>query len=192
MACSPSNYGADAGHALEQIILGAPHRAVLNLVGHGLGDVVELALELPDVLLDALPDVLLDALVEGPRGKAEPVLLRHQHLEQLALAGQQGVQQARGLVGQRPRRWARGAKRIPNCNPTARKRRPRCIASARNCIAELPDLPSSSPRDVPAAELAPENKSFRGQPRVRTGSTLYKPLRSARFAWSQSYTSLAK
>jgi len=83
---------------LEQVVLGTPDRTLLNLIGQGLGDVVELALE--------PADVLLDALVEGPWGEAEPVFLRHQHFEQLAPSGEQGIEQLGSLVGQRPRRGA--------------------------------------------------------------------------------------
>ena len=86
-----------AGDALQQIVLGPPHgtrpdaRVQLTVqVGHA-------ALEPADVLADVA------AQVGG--GHAQTVLLRDQHLEELAAPGQQGLQGLGGVIGEGPRRW---------------------------------------------------------------------------------------
>lgn len=73
-----------------------PDRTALNLVGEIPGDVVRLALE--------PADVLLDAAVEGLGRDAEAILLCSQHLQQLPTAGEERVEQlgrrAGGRAGQ--------------------------------------------------------------------------------------------
>ena len=76
--------GPDAGHALEQVVLGPPDGTPLDLIGEVLGDIVELALE--------PPDVLVDPVVQGAGREAEAVLLGDQHLQQLPAAGEEGIE----------------------------------------------------------------------------------------------------
>jgi len=103
-----------------------PHRAGLDQGRELPGDVVELALQ--------PPDVLPDPAVQGPRREAEAVLLGDQHLQQLPPAGEQRIEQLRRVRGQGAGRGA---------HPLGEQREDRRIESVG--LRELPRAPGEVP-----------------------------------------------
>jgi hypothetical protein len=84
---------ADARHAAQQILLGAPDRAGMNGLLEVAVHVGQLALEPADVLRDVAP--------HRGGGEAQPVLLRDEHLEQLPPPRQERIERRHGGIRQR-------------------------------------------------------------------------------------------
>src|SRR3954447_8353518 len=84
--------GSNARHRAEQLLLGAPHRAVPDRP-------VEVALELGQGFFQPA-EVGVDPLVQGGFGGLTPVALGHQHLEQLPTASYKSPQMAGRLIRQ--------------------------------------------------------------------------------------------
>jgi len=88
----PGDDRSHAGHGLEKRFTSAPDRAGLDALAQVGVDLVELPLQ--------PADVLLDDLLQGRRREPLPVPLGDDHGQDLSTAGEQGVEQARLLVGQ--------------------------------------------------------------------------------------------
>ena len=84
----------DAGHAAQQIGLGL-------VEGTGRDGVLQVAIDVGQALLEP-PDVLADVALDRPPGKAQPVLLGGEHVDDLAATRQQALEELRSLV----REWA--------------------------------------------------------------------------------------
>ena len=83
---------AHPGYTLQQIVLRPPDGARFNEPGQLLRHVIQLPLQ--------PADVRLDPAMQWLRGEAQPILLRREHLQQLAAAREHGVEQLCRPIGQ--------------------------------------------------------------------------------------------
>ncbi len=88
--------GANAGDALQQLVMFPPDRAGLDRRG-------QVLIELRQVLLEPL-DVLLNVSAHPARRTALPIFLRREHLDELAAPRNQGRQLLRTRIRQRAAR----------------------------------------------------------------------------------------
>jgi hypothetical protein len=89
------DHPADAGHALEQIVLDLPERTRLHRGVQVVIRLTESALEEADVLLEIAPN-------RRP-GDEEAVALGGEHLDQLPASGEERVERLDRVLGERTR-----------------------------------------------------------------------------------------